>query len=69
MEKIKQYKYIILLVLVILGLSFYWFQLRPSKIRIDCWTKVKEVLNGKAVSSNEAEGMQNLCERGKGLNQ
>jgi hypothetical protein len=36
MEKLKQYKYIIILVLVILGLAFYWFQLRPALTRKEC---------------------------------
>jgi len=36
MEKIKQYKYIILIVLIILAGAFYWFQLRPTMIRKEC---------------------------------
>lgn len=36
MEKLKQYKYIILITLVILGFAFYWFQLRPMIIKKNC---------------------------------
>ncbi len=36
MEKLKQYKYIIFIILIILGFSFYWFQVRPSNIKSDC---------------------------------
>ena len=36
MEKLKQYKHIILIVLVILGLAFYWYEWRPNKIRFEC---------------------------------
>ena len=36
MEKIKQYKYLIILAIV-LAISFYWFQLRPAQIRKTCF--------------------------------
>mgnify|MGYP001363335432 CR=1 FL=1 len=36
MEKLKEYKYIIIIVLIILGLVFYWFEWRPSRIMIKC---------------------------------
>lgn len=39
MEKIKQYKVIIIIGLVIIGFGFYWFQIRPSQIRIECGEK------------------------------
>jgi len=35
-EKIKKYKYIILVVLIILGFLFYWYEIRPSQIRKRC---------------------------------
>jgi len=38
MEKIKHYKYIIIMVLAILAGLFYWFQLRPTAIRKECST-------------------------------
>lgn len=36
MEKLKQYKYIILILLVILGLAFYWYSYRPYHITKLC---------------------------------
>lgn len=36
MEKLREYKYIILLQLVILGFAFYWFEYRPIKIKEKC---------------------------------
>ena len=36
MEKLKQYKYIILIVVIILGLAFYWYEWRPTQIRKEC---------------------------------
>ena len=36
MEKLKQYKYIILILLITLGFVFYWFEYRPTKIKETC---------------------------------
>jgi len=36
MEKLKQYWLIIVIVLVVFGGLFYWFQWRPSQIRKEC---------------------------------
>jgi hypothetical protein len=36
MEKIKEYKLVIIIVLAILAFVFYWFQLRPSQIKVGC---------------------------------
>ena len=36
MEKIKQYKYIILITLAILEFAFFWFQVRPLTIKKSC---------------------------------
>jgi uncharacterized membrane protein len=36
MQKLKEYKYIILIVLLILGFSFYWYAWRPRQIRNNC---------------------------------
>ena len=33
MEKIKQYKYLILIAILFLGLAFYWFEWRPTQIQ------------------------------------
>jgi len=42
MEKIKQYKYIILIGLLILGFAFYWFQIRPAQIRRECYNTIPD---------------------------
>ncbi len=42
MEKIKEFKYVIILILAILVCIFYWFQLRPSNIRKECKKYVSE---------------------------
>ena len=36
MEKLKQYKYIIVIALIILGGLFYWYSYRPAQIRKLC---------------------------------
>jgi len=36
MQKLKQYWAIILLVIIILGGAFYWYELRPIPIRKKC---------------------------------
>lgn len=36
MHKFKEYKYTVLITLIILGIAFYWFQLRPAQVRKDC---------------------------------
>lgn len=36
MNKLKQYKYIILILLIVLGFIFYWYEIRPAKIRHNC---------------------------------
>jgi len=36
MEKIKQYKYIILIVFAFLSFVFYWYEWRPLKIKEKC---------------------------------
>lgn len=41
MEKLKQYKYIIAIVLVILGFAFYWYEYRPTQIKERCSTEAR----------------------------
>ena len=36
MEKLKEYKYIILIFLVVIGVVFYWFEWRPKEIKKEC---------------------------------
>lgn len=58
MEKLK-IQYIILLVLVILGFAFYWFEYRPAEIRKKCSTI-------SSYAKNETEYYQ-VCLRDNGL--
>lgn len=37
MNKIKEYKWIILTVILIFGLGFYWFLWKPTEIRKNCF--------------------------------
>jgi len=37
MEKLKQYKYIILILLIVLGFAFYWYEWRPTQIKKECY--------------------------------
>ena len=37
MKKLIEYKYIILVVVVILGFAFYWYSYRPEKIKKHCY--------------------------------
>lgn len=36
MEKLKQHKEVVIIIAVILGFVFYWFQLRPTSIKKEC---------------------------------
>jgi len=40
MEKIKQNKYIILIGLLVLGFTFYWFEFRPYVVKKSCFMEV-----------------------------
>ncbi len=40
MEKIKEYKGIIILILVVSAGVFYWYSYRPEQIRKDCYRAV-----------------------------
>lgn len=51
MEKLKQYKYIILILLIILGFSFYWYSYRPYNITKLC-------IISAVVKANEIKGDQ-----------
>ena len=36
MQKLKEYKYIIIIALLVLGVAFYWYEWRPIQIRKEC---------------------------------
>ncbi|MDO8604820.1 MAG: hypothetical protein Q7K40_05525 [bacterium] len=81
MEKIKEYRGIIIIALIILAFSFYWFETRPSLIKKDCYNEAKEsavekakkedLKNGLAAEGGFMEGDYNSyykwCLQSKGL--
>ncbi|MEK7575673.1 MAG: hypothetical protein AAB491_01130 [Patescibacteria group bacterium] len=76
MEKLKEYKYIIILILLMLGFTFYWFQLRPSQIRKECSTHLTGLPSRApsssgglfaALGSNSGEEAYKKCLAGNGL--
>jgi len=46
MEKIKEYKGILIIILILIIGTFYWFQLRPNSIRKGCWNEIEKIKNG-----------------------
>ncbi len=54
MEKLKQYKYIILIGIFILGLAFYWYEVRPSNIKKECYNVAAEAAIKKYNSSGDS---------------
>jgi len=75
MEKLKQYKHIILLALLILGFVFYWFQLRPTNIRKECYKdtyidatdKISELDKKYGIYDERNERDYEKCLKSKGL--
>jgi hypothetical protein len=55
MEKPKEYKYILLAVLVLLVAGFYWFELRPSNIKKQCSEVTEVIPSDYGVTKEEAE--------------
>ena len=51
MDKLKEYKHIIIIVLVILGVAFYYYELRPTQIRKECWARIEKIKNEKTTSN------------------
>lgn len=69
MEKVKQYKYIILIVLVILGFAFYWYEWRPNRIYSYCNEQAKESARQNIESDiyKNYDYAYKTCLRSKGL--
>ena len=59
MEKIKEYKYVILIVLLIIGYAFYWLQIRPELTRKECAGVAIDRIN----AFNEGKGYVPINER------
>jgi hypothetical protein len=56
MDKFKEYKYIILITLLILGTTFYWFSWRPTEIRKECSQKEMSYVYYPTSESNRPVG-------------
>lgn len=52
MEKIKQYKYIILIALIILGFTFYWYEWKPMQTKKDCADRAIETIDKNNIGRN-----------------
>lgn len=50
-----------------IGSAFYWYEWRPSQIRIKCWEKIKPIASELNLSTIDAERILNMCLTGKGL--
>jgi len=62
MEKVKQYKFLILLGILILGFIFYWFEWRPAQIRKECAERSKS-----KIYNDRYSNIYNQCLRERGL--
>ncbi|MFA5644471.1 MAG: hypothetical protein WC928_03030 [Patescibacteria group bacterium] len=70
MKKLKEYWIIMLIFLCLVGGWFYWFELRPTNIRIACGYKTAE-WNNKSETFIEIEAVRmylDLCLIKSGLN-
>lgn len=54
MKKLKEYGGVIILIACLLGIMFYWFEWRPSQIRIDCGYKTADA-NNESVTTVSAD--------------
>lgn len=50
-----------------IGGAFYWYEWRPSQIRIKCWENVRPIASKSNLSAIDAEILLNICLTGKGL--
>ena len=68
MEKIKEYKGIIILTLVVFGGAFYWYEWRPTQIRKEC-SAVRNMMDPSVIIEGEVHGLQHYtdCLRLNGL--
>jgi len=51
LKKLERYKYIIL-ILIVLGFAFYWFEIRSNQIKRSCYTEATQKIS----SLNELKG-------------
>ena len=69
----NHYKFIAswLLILIILGFAFYWYEWRPMKIRINCLNEMADgkikISGGDLNGIDKFEAMKNICLFEKGI--
>lgn len=49
-EKIKVILPIFIIVILILGVAFYWYEWKPTAIRKECWNRVEKIKKGEIKS-------------------
>lgn len=54
MKKIKEYKGIIIIVLILILGAFYWFQLRPNQIRKECMKMAQQGITSNSKETEES---------------
>ncbi len=67
MEKyIKENKNVLIIVVIILGLAFYWFQLRPTNIKKSCSWTTEQIEADAGITKEQAEqnidSFKNKCD-------
>ncbi len=67
MEKVKQYKYIILIGIIVLGFSFYWYEIRQVNIKKDCIEKAVQETIDKGGDQTDVRYRFWKCSNEKGL--
>lgn len=61
MKKIKEYAGIIIIILIILGFVFYWYEYKPNKIRKNCFN------NSQYMSASYQDTFYKNCVMGNGI--
>jgi hypothetical protein len=70
MEQTKKYWPLILIFICFAAFYFYWFELRPSKIRISCGQQIqREIDEGKSYSVDQVKNRYYFCLIKNGLKQ
>lgn len=64
MKKLKEYKYLVLIVILIFGIGFYWFQVRPAQARKECIKAYPYAFN--LPNDNRGEGLLQTAREWKG---